>query len=135
MHLKKWSIQPNVSLTNVQYYESMRMVKREHDELDRVFDVLQDQHRRYVLHALSESQQPMHLTDLANAVVDQKGQSNHDGTTETVERVRTSLHHAHLPKLADFGVIEYDVDERRVKLIGNDTLDRFTDEASLTTNQ
>lgn len=32
-------------------------------------------------------------------------------TEESVERVAVSLHHNHLPKLAEFGVVDYDSDE------------------------
>jgi hypothetical protein len=33
---------------------------------------------------------------------------------EFVERVKISLHHNHLPKMADLGVVEYDPDATRI---------------------
>lgn len=43
------------------------------------------------------------------------------------ERIALRLHHVHLPKLADTGVIEYNPDERRIRYQGDTSVERILD--------
>lgn len=55
------------------------------------------------------------LSELATAVADyEEGVDESD--EEAVEHVMTSLHHLDLPRLADYGVCDYDQDAKRVRL-------------------
>lgn len=91
-------------------------------------DILGDPIRRQVLHDLDPEEGPVTLSDLADrvanphvrgasAVAVQSDDAN-DATATTVtsatERVAIQLHHVHLPKLADYGLVEYDRREKTV---------------------
>lgn len=67
--------------------------------------------RRVVLDVLSERDTPIRLEELATAVA-----SRTDGaaTDQAVERTTIELHHCHLPKMADLGVVAYDPASRLI---------------------
>ncbi|WP_435347330.1 DUF7344 domain-containing protein [Haloarchaeobius sp. HRN-SO-5] len=70
--------------------------------------VLANERRRVVLEVLVDWRTPMKLEDLATEVASRERQSG------TVDDVKISLHHAHLPLLDDVGAVEYDRDRNRV---------------------
>lgn len=65
---------------------------------DMAFDVLRAPRRRYVLHYLHEHAGSVTITALSEWV------ARHEPDADT-ERVEVSLHHSHLPKLEDAGLI------------------------------
>jgi hypothetical protein len=68
--------------------------------LDQVFKLLADTHRRHILTYLIETaDQPVPLNTLVEHL--------NTRTSTNREWVKSRLHHLHLPKLADYGVIEY----------------------------
>lgn len=84
--------------------------------LDVLFDLLSNRRRRYALAHLADRERPTALADLARAVAAREnGVPTAEVTDEAVQRTRTSLHHAHLPKLADAGAVEFDRDRNRVR--------------------
>ncbi|MEM4781946.1 MAG: hypothetical protein QXG03_10360 [Halalkalicoccus sp.] len=68
---------------------------------DTAFDVLRAPRRRYVLYSLREATGPTTISALASKV------AYHELNTET-DRIETSLHHSHLPKLENAGLISID---------------------------
>ena len=88
-----------------------------------VFDVLGEPRRNRAVRVLQDHGTPMPLDRLAGLV-------ESDGSTDTVagptprneRRSRTDLHHNHLPKLDDAGVIRYDSDERIVTELDEERL-------------
>ena len=83
-------------------------------ELDTVLDICEHKYRRVVLAVLEDQHQSVPINDLTNAIVEH----NHhmplaEASSETVTEIQTALHHIHLPKLAEAGLIEYD-SERQV---------------------
>lgn len=97
------------------------------DELsmDRVFNLLGDQRRRYALAYLSTRTEPVTVTDLVErvAVWECEKQPERLSARER-ERVHVSMCHAHLPKLAEAGAISYDDERGRVER--GDRFERFT---------
>lgn len=79
--------------------------------------LLASDRRRSVLDALEGRAAPVELTTLAETVVSRETGGS-DVDDERVERVAVSLHHVHLPKLDDVGVVQYDPDTRRVEPVG-----------------
>lgn len=78
--------------------------------LDDVFDVLADQRRRNLLRHLLECDPPVSVTEIAEAL-----QSHgHVGSVEERRKLRISIHHVHLPKLDERGVLDYDAETNRV---------------------
>ncbi|QLH81020.1 DUF7344 domain-containing protein [Halosimplex pelagicum] len=70
-------------------------------ETDELFAVLSDSNRRFVLSHLAQRETPPALDPLAGALAEW----NDDLTREDA---RIALHHVHLPKLGDAGLVEYD---------------------------
>jgi hypothetical protein len=74
--------------------------------------VLAARHRRRVLDALAERTTPVDLETLAAAVA---AREEGGADEETVAQVSISLHHTHLPLMADVGVVDYDPDATLVE--------------------
>lgn len=83
---------------------------------DDAFDLLSDPRRRHALYYLFESDGSVELTALAEHVAASVAGSSDRISAEDVETTCTSLHHSHLPRLEDAGVIERDADESTVAL-------------------
>ena len=75
--------------------------------------------RRTTLEALEDANGPIDLHDLAATVAARKADETEADETEadddTVQRVALSLHHAHLPKMSEMGVVEYDAGSTRIR--------------------
>lgn len=83
------------------------LTESEHHEL------LAAKRRRVTIGVLDDRSTPIDLEDLAAIVATREPET--DATdAEAVERVAITLHHNHLPKMTDLGVIDYDVDLNRV---------------------
>lgn len=76
--------------------------------LDTIFDVLGARRRRTVLYVLSRRSGPVALADLVDELVALEEAYR--------ERVAVSLHHEHLPKLADAALVDYDRTAQTVEL-------------------
>ena len=74
--------------------------------------LLGSERRRTTLEVLSRRLTPIGLDELAAAVAERETDASSEQHTE---RIRISLHHKHLPKMADMGVIDYDEESHRVK--------------------
>ncbi|KDE58888.1 hypothetical protein EL22_01610 [Halostagnicola sp. A56] len=70
------------------------------------YDVLRHPRRLRVLEVLGGYDRAVSLAELATEVRRRNASAGQDRPTE--REIRTSLVHAHLPKLADYGVIEWD---------------------------
>lgn len=82
-----------------------------------LFDVLADQRRRYVLDLLRERGEALTLGDVAEEVAAREAERAGAGpSNEDVRRIRLTLRHLHLPKLADAGVVVHDRERRTVAL-------------------
>lgn len=93
-------------------------------EFETVLDLCRDQHRRIVLAVLASQQRSLTVQDLTKAIV----KHNHhvaltESSAETHARIRTALHHGHLPKLESSGVVEYDPERELVH--PTETFDRL----------
>jgi hypothetical protein len=80
--------------------------RREREPLDRVFDVLSHPLRRRLLTSIAESTSGDGAA-VTTADLNTRG--------EDVDRLRVELYHAHLPKLAEAGYIEWDGDTRATR--------------------
>lgn len=82
---------------------------------DSVLDLCQNQHRRIVLGALAEEQRSLTFDELMTAILKYNHQTLAAEASENVKtRVRLSLIHVHLPKLATGGLISYDPERQLV---------------------
>lgn len=74
-------------------------------DVSTTFDLLSDARRRGVLYALEQNERTT-LDTLAERIA--RWEQKAGRTTAAADDVRTSLVHAHLPRLADADVIEFD---------------------------
>lgn len=96
--------------------------------LDGVFDALRHPRRRYLLSALADESE-LSLTSLATDIVAWEDDvPREDVRTEARERCRIALHHVHLPKLAEFGIVDYEPgDEPTVRAADTDSVTAVLD--------
>lgn len=88
--------------------DSWAITGHEPDDVERYLDVLSNRHRRCVLGIIDEE----NITDrekLARqiAAIDD-GQPIEYVSSEVQNQISLELHHKHLPKLDEMGIIEYD---------------------------
>ncbi|MFC7079933.1 DUF7344 domain-containing protein [Halorussus caseinilyticus] len=104
-------------------------------EVDAVFGVLSDVHRRYALYYLRDRESAT-VDELATILAGWLGTREDAGkvvTPEDRERERTALHHVHLPKLAEAEYVRYDPETDDVTLellpeLAETVLDRSLDQ-------
>lgn len=82
---------------------------------DNLFEALADSRRRIALSTIAAAGTPIELRTLARSVAREETDSVDEVSQEAFERVSLSLYHAHLPKLANLGLIEFDARERVVE--------------------
>ncbi|WP_227354605.1 DUF7344 domain-containing protein [Haladaptatus salinisoli] len=79
--------------------------------LTAALDILAAPLRRSLLRFFAEHEGPVSVTELAACCVD-------DGASvREPERIAIALRHVHLPRLADYGVVTYDLRENTVERI------------------
>lgn len=71
-----------------------------------VFGLLSSERRRIVIDALADLGPPLGLNELAREVANREARAGAP-STGAINDVKIALHHHHLPKLADLGLIEY----------------------------
>lgn len=80
-------------------------------KLDELFEVLADGHRRRLLEYLEDAEDDVAaLPELVDHVADESADDR--------ERVAVTLHHSHLPKLAEADIVEYDARSETVRYRG-----------------
>jgi hypothetical protein len=81
-----------------------------------VFDVLQNERRRYVLEYLRHEGGPVELGTLATHVASlEYGTEADEISAKQRKRVYTTLQQTHLPKMDTVGIVEYDEDEGHIQ--------------------
>lgn len=103
-----------------------RIVETDAEGWDAVVASLADPRRRAVLSVLADRDTPLSRAELAREVLARDPDLDE-------EEVRVSLHHVHLPKLADAGVITYDASARVAEFVAvPDVYDAVIGDGSLT---
>lgn len=83
---------------------------------DATLDVLNNRRRRFVIHHLKQHDQ-VTLSELAERVAGWENQKRVDQLNHRErKRVRNALRQFHLPKMADYGFVEYDAQRGTVQL-------------------
>ncbi|WP_293026826.1 hypothetical protein [Natronococcus sp.] len=78
-------------------------------DAEAVFDLLANRRRRRTLTVLRSGDRRLTVTDLTRELaVEEAGPLITDVPAETVRDIFVSLRHVHVPKLADFELVEYD---------------------------
>ena len=93
---------------------------------DRTLDLISDPRRRTLLYRLNAvGSGTIPFDDLVDAVVRRERSIPAREAPESRDSVRVSLVHAHLPKLADLGIVGYDPSAATVRYHGNPALESF----------
>jgi hypothetical protein len=80
-----------------------------------IFDVLQNQRRRYVLQYLERFDEPVPLSDLATQVAAWEYQIPvEEVSNDQKKRVYTTLQQTHLDRMEEAGIVEYDHEENLI---------------------
>lgn len=86
------------------------------EHVSRLFDSLSNQRRRYALYCLYRYETPMALADLTDEIIRMETDVPPTAVPEIRERAYTHLYHRHLPKLAEVGLVSFDMNENLVSL-------------------
>lgn len=82
-----------------------------------VYRMLSDPRRRYAIHYLKQSNEPVAVRDLAEQVAAWENDKPVAAlTSQERKRVYISLYQSHLPTMDEEGVVEYDADRKVVRL-------------------
>jgi hypothetical protein len=77
--------------------------------------ILSDPHYREILAVLEDAKRPLHVTELAEQLVKRdETMISADEYERQLKQERLSLHHNSLPRLAEYRVIDYDLEENIV---------------------
>lgn len=88
--------------------------------LDRVFDLLSEERRRYALYYLANRESAVPVSELADAVADWEDEDRDergdaDGPWTNTDQIELTLQHNHLPRASEAEFIEYDADREVVR--------------------
>lgn len=76
--------------------------------IDGLFDLFSDERRRNLcLHVAKTEKTAFSLDELVDQVAKRESKAG-EGTEERRTRIEAELYHAHLPKMEDVGLVEYD---------------------------
>lgn len=99
--------------------------------LDETFDVLTHSYRRYVLYHLRTHSEEVDIDTLSAMLANElEGPSTTAGGGKTAEHIEIVLHHIHLPKLADAGLITFSRDRQSIELDEITGHGQFIDQAA-----
>lgn len=82
-------------------------------DVDRVFTVLSDERRRLILEYLLEGPSPATVSELVDHLVTAE-LNGHEHPDDLRDRIAVSLHHVHLPKLADSNLVDFDPEREEI---------------------
>lgn len=85
-------------------------------EYETVLELCQSKYRRVILAVLTGEQRALTVNDLAKTIVEQVHQKSVSETSkDEITQIQVSLHHVHLPKLAEAGLVTWDPDGKLVE--------------------
>jgi hypothetical protein len=103
-------------------------------ELDQVFEILKNQRRRYVLQYLSQIDDTVSMSDLAEEIAAWENDKEVSQLSSSErKRVYVGLYQCHLPKMDSMGVVSFNKPRGRIERGPNaDLFDRYLETESTT---
>ncbi len=86
--------------------------------LDAIFELLEDERRRYVLYHLYKANGPVAVRELIETIDLWEDDPPGDGPDDRFETIALDLKHTHLPKSAEVEFIQYDSEQGIVQMQG-----------------
>ena len=94
--------------------------------VDATFYILSNRRRRYVCRYLLESEDgTTGFDELVDAVVAREADADGESDADHRKRVHSDLFHAHVPQLADAGLLDYDRRSDTIRYWGHPRLDAW----------
>ena len=89
---------------------------------DRILTAVGNEHRRAILDSLNNaSNHALEYDTLVDCVADRIRDEHADRASEEYrQRIRIALHHNHLPKLEEVGVLDYQTETGQVEFVGGE---------------
>lgn len=97
-------------------------------QISLLYKLLADHRRRVLLQCLRDTEAPMPISTLVTEVTQSDDRCPSTGTTDT----EIALHHIHLPKLAETGIIEYDQSAQQATYTAPSQVDVLLDQMLVT---
>lgn len=91
---------------------------------DEMTDLLADRHRRSLLEYLAAEADPTVALDDAAAYVTAQAAAETDSQPHE-DDVKASLHHRHIPRLAESGLVDFDEHNETIRYHENERLEAF----------
>lgn len=100
--------------------------------LETIYDALGNHRRRLVMHHLRSTPDGVSSFDaVKNQVVEWERETDRGIDSSDLERrLAANLHHVHLPKLEEYGIIEYDWRSKAIRYRPGDVLEAHLDLAA-----
>ncbi|GAA0679247.1 ArsR family transcriptional regulator [Natronoarchaeum mannanilyticum] len=96
--------------------------------LDATFDALADAERRTILHYLTDAADHEATVDELVSHITQQ-EASHTGELPSRDSIEMRLHHIHLPKLVEVGLVEYDTRTEQLRYWSDDRLETWLERA------
>lgn len=106
------------------------MAEQTETGLNEMFDLLKHPFRRYVLYHLTQESETTDFDTLAASLVNWDADHPEKSWNTSNGPIELQLHHRHLPKLADAGLITVDQERQSVALDGIQGHGQFIDQAA-----
>ncbi|MFC7215703.1 hypothetical protein ACFQO4_16655 [Saliphagus sp. GCM10025334] len=88
--------------------------------LDEIFELLEDQRRRYALYCLYEKDGPVAVSEVVEKIETwEDDPPEADGSLDRFEEIALDLKHVHLPKSAEVDFIQYDREQGLIQVQGS----------------
>ncbi|MFD1562334.1 hypothetical protein ACFR99_01945 [Haloarchaeobius amylolyticus] len=100
--------------------------------LDTIFELLEDERRRYVLYYLYEADGPVAVRELVETIDTWEDEPPCDELRNRFDTIAADLKHTHLPKSAEVEFVQYDSEQGVIQMQGTPaTFDTFVTIAKL----
>jgi hypothetical protein len=88
--------------------------------VDEVLELLRNERRRYALYYLMEGggSGPTHVDELTKAVARMQSEDDESVPDEQLTNLKVNLQHVQMPKADEVEFVEYDGENRTVRLVG-----------------
>ncbi|WP_143117672.1 DUF7344 domain-containing protein [Halomicrobium zhouii] len=97
-----------------------------------LYECLSHSRRRSILRCLRDTEKPLALADLAADVAHLEMEApKSEVDPEEVKKIHLTLYHNHVPKLEEFGLVQYDPRNETVNLSESFDAVGFTDSSEL----
>lgn len=98
--------------------------------LNTIFELLSNDRCRYLLYYLLETErEAVEFEEAVNAVYEYESAGTDGEDCPSREEIQVALHHSHVPRLADVGVVDHDYRHGTIRYTGDPALEEWVEHA------